>query len=63
MDYKAYKEGMEFAATHIKEYSVEYARKTIDGVMRRAQGGALLGDYAQGYLDMVEMAEKITKEG
>jgi len=62
MDYKQYKEGMEFAATHIKEYGVEYARNTIDGVFRWAEGGALLGDYAQGYLDMVEMAERI-KEG
>lgn len=63
MDYKAYKDGMEFATTHIKEYGVKYARNTIDGVIRWAQGQALLGDYAQGYLDAVEMAEKITKEG
>lgn len=60
MDHKAYKQGMKFAAEHIREYGIEYARCAINGVSR--QGSYTLGDYAQGYLDMVEMYEAIHTE-
>lgn len=63
MDYETYKEGMAFAAVHIKEYGVEYARGVIEGIFNLAEGRMYLSNYALGYLDTVELAETIMGKG
>lgn len=60
MNYETYKQGMEFAAKRIREYGIEFARNVINGVLRWEVSP--MGDYAQGYLDMVEMYEAIHTE-
>ena len=35
MDYKAYRQGMELAAEHIRKYGIKFARDVINGVSRQ----------------------------